>query len=719
MRQKLYFLFIGIILSTGLKQQAAAKTYDFGEGRKLIGKYLEILYDTAGTLSANEVYHSSGFQPLKQDIPNLDFNPAVIWLKFTVQNTSPARSLMLEIENPLLEETELYEQNGDSVSFTGKAGTAYPYRDRLFKATDFIYELHVPTNTARTYLIRLRSNEQIILPMFISSKESTTEILNQRGLVYGIHIGILLVMILYNLFLFISVKDKSYLYYVFYILFIGLTQITLTGYTFKFFFADTPFLFNKSIVIFPALAGISALMFIRSFLHTDVQLPRASRLLWIWVVLYASAAVMRIAGKDEISSRLIDITALSASVMVFYISIRLTIRGYRPAIFFLVAWTIFMLGLLLFVFRNLGILPYSLLTNYTMHAGTALEVTLLSIALADKINILNREKKESQEKALQAAQENERIVREQNIMLDQKVQERTHELQLTNKDLAQAIGDLKEAQSQLVEQEKMASLGQLTAGIAHEINNPINFVTSNVRPLRRDMDMLLDMMGRMEAIGLDGMNPEEKQKAMKQLREEFDYDYLQEEIHILLNGIQEGSNRTAEIVKGLRIFSRLDEDDLKKADMNEGLDSTTIIVNNLLNSRIEVVKNYSGLPQIECYPGKLNQVFLNIITNAIHAVKAKFGETSGGKITLSTHADEKNVYVTIADNGTGMDNATKAKIFEPFFTTKEVGEGTGLGLSIAYNTIKKHNGNILLETKPDEGTAFTLQLPIIHELQMS
>lgn len=719
MRQKLYFLFIGIILSVGLKQQAAAKTYDFGEGRKLIGKYLEILYDTTGTLSANEAYHSNGFQPLKQDIPNLDFNPAVIWLKFTVQNGSPAQSLMLEIENPLLEETELYEQKGDSVSFAGRAGTAYPYRDRVFKATDFIYELHVPTNTTRTYLLRLRSNEQIILPMFIGSKESTTEILNQRGLVYGIHIGILLVMILYNLFLFISVKDKSYLYYVFYILFIGLTQITLTGYTFKFFFADTPFLFNKSIVIFPALAGISALMFIRSFLHTDVQLPRASRLLWIWVVLYASAAVMRIAGKDEISSRLIDITALSASVMVFYISIRLTIRGYRPAIFFLVAWTIFMLGLLLFVFRNLGILPYSLLTNYTMHAGTALEVTLLSIALADKINILNREKKESQEKALQAAQENERIVREQNIMLDQKVQERTHELQLTNKDLAQAIGDLKEAQSQLVEQEKMASLGQLTAGIAHEINNPINFVTSNVRPLRRDMDMLLDMMGRMEAIGLDGMSPEEKQNAMKQLREEFDYDYLQEEIHILLNGIQEGSNRTAEIVKGLRIFSRLDEDDLKKADMNEGLDSTTIIVNNLLNSRIEVVKNYSGLPQIECYPGKLNQVFLNIITNAIHAVKAKFGETSGGKITLSTHADEKNVYVTIADNGTGMDNATKAKIFEPFFTTKEVGEGTGLGLSIAYNTIKKHNGNILLETKPDEGTAFTLQLPIIHELQMS
>jgi signal transduction histidine kinase len=357
--------------------------------------------------------------------------------------------------------------------------------------------------------------------------------------------------------------------------------------------------------------------------------------------------------------------------------------------------------------------PYNDLTNYTKEGGIALDVVLLAFALADKINTFKREKEKSQEETLVALQENDRIVREQNIFLETKVSERTFELSEANNELNQTLVELKEAQGQLVEAEKMASLGQLTAGIAHEINNPINFVTSNITPLNRDIDILIDLIQEMEKIGLSELSSEEKKKQIEEQKEELDYDYLKMEISQLLNGIHEGASRTSEIVKGLRVFSRLDEDDLKKADMNGGLDSTLIIINNLLSNKISLQKNYGDIPMIDCYPGKLNQVFLNILSNAIFAINKKFGDAPGGILKISTSYNEKSVFVKIEDNGIGMDETTKKKIFEPFFTTKDVGEGTGLGMSITYNTIRRHQGEIQVNSTPGLGTEFTLELPII------
>jgi hypothetical protein len=260
----------------------------------------------------------------------------------------------------------------------------------------------------------------------------------------------------------------------------------------------------------------------------------------------------------------------------------------------------------------------------------------------------------------------------------------------------------------------MASLGQLTAGIAHEINNPINFVTSNINPLKRDIDLMLEALTVIENVGISDSSPAEKQKKIQEYKEELDFDYLTVEIKHLIKGINEGATRTAEIVKGLKIFSRLDEDDLKKADINEGLEATMVIANNLLNNKIKVIKEYGNLPKVECYAGKLNQVFLNIISNAIYAIQKRFGENTGGEVSITTIYDNGNVTIKIKDNGIGMDTQTQKKVFEPFFTTKDVGEGTGLGMSIAYNTIKKHNGQIIINSTPGEGTEFILEIPIVN-----
>lgn len=694
--------------------QPALARLDFSAGRVLAGKYLGVAFDATGNKSAADMLKENNFKQVVQEVPNYDFTKETIWFKLELNNQSGFSPLVMEIENPLLAQAWLYEVNDSTGApvLISKAGINYPLEKRLYRTADFIQDLNIPAHTSKTYLLRLQSAEQVILPVFVGGKDTMVENLNQRSILYGIHIGILLVMILYNFFIYLSVKDRSYLYYVFYILFIGLTQVTLTGYTLTYLLNGNAMLFNKAIVVFPALAGICALFFIRNFLHTDVYMPRVNRLLWIWVGAYAFAALMRIAGFDSISSRLIDITALTASVIVYYISINLSLKGHRSAVFFLVAWTIFIMGLLLYVFRNLGILPYNLFTNYTMHAGTALEVTLLSIALADKINTLRKEKEASQAAALFAAQENERIIKDQNTLLEARVNERTVELKKANGNLSEALSTLKEAQTQLVESEKMASLGQLTAGIAHEINNPINFVTSNVKPLKRDIAIIIEALNSFEQLALSQLSEAEKQQKVAQVKEEIEYDYLMEEINFLLKGISEGSERTAEIVKGLRIFSRVDEDDLKQVDIHEGINSSVIIVNTLLTDKIKVVKHYGELPPVECYAGKLNQVFLNIISNGIHAVQKHFGNAHGGTIDITTLTEGSDVVIKIKDNGTGMDEQTARKIFEPFFTTKGVGEGTGLGLSIVYNIIRKHNGTIHVNSSPGNGAEFVIRIPI-------
>lgn len=556
----------------------------------------------------------------------------------------------------------------------------------------------------------------MVLPLILGPPKEMAEKLLTNDLVWGIFIGLILVMVIYNLFIYISVKDSSYLYYVAYSLLIGLTQVTLSGFTYRFVLFDHPDWNHLGIIVFPGLAGITGNLFMMNFLQTKDNTPRLHKAIYVPFMIYGSAIVLRVLGYDQASYRAIDIAAITTVFLTFTVTISLSRRGYRPAILFLIAFSMFFTGLLLFVLRNLGIVPYNDFSNYTKEFGIALDVVLLAFALADKINTFKREKERSQEETLKALKENERIIREQNVILEQKVNERTIELSQANTELNQTLIDLKEAEGQLVEAEKMASLGQLTAGIAHEINNPINFVTSNITPLNRDVDILIDFISEMEKIGLSDLSVEEKKKRIEEQKEELDYDYLKIEIEQLLKGIQEGASRTSEIVKGLRVFSRLDEDDLKKANMNDGLDSTLIIVNNLLSNKIKLEKVYSEIPMIDCYPGKLNQVFLNIISNAIYAINKKFGEEQGGILKISTSSNEKSVFVKIEDNGIGMDEATKKKIFEPFFTTKDVGEGTGLGMSIAYNTIRRHQGEIQVNSTPGLGTEFILELPIVLEI---
>jgi signal transduction histidine kinase len=677
---------------------------------------LSYYIDSSATLTIEEVQHKTFVQLNNESIANFDITPYAVWIKVKRTYADSVGQLnYFIIANPLIDTVKLFSWYNNKLTLVSSTGYHAFSSSKKYNHQYQILDIsHDSINRTGDYYLQMQSGTQLTFPFTMNTEKSMADMLHQKDFTFAIYLCVLLVMLIYNLFVYITVKDKSYLYYNLYLLASIFTQTSLDGYLHRFVLTESNTLSTLSIYISSALIGLTALEFMRIFIKLDFYYPKGKYFLRVFYGIYGVAVILSFFG---LYNQAYIITLINATITSFFaliVSIMVALKGYRPAKFYLLAWAIFILGVWTYVLKDFGILPYNFYTSISLQIGSAIETILLSFALADKINIYRREKEVAQAEALRAALENEKIILEQNVTLELKVTERTKELKSANDELSVTLTNLKETQTQLVESEKMASLGQLTAGIAHEINNPINFVTSNVKPLRRDVDILLKLMAKIEETASLDIPVADKQKQIAAIKTEFDFDYLKEEVDFLLKGINEGSSRTAEIVKGLRIFSRVDEDDLKKADINEGLDSTIIIVNNLLNGKIVITRKYGNLPLAECYPGKLNQVFLNMISNSIYAINKKFNGESGGELIIATESSKDTVTIIFSDNGIGMDEGTLKKLFEPFFTTKPVGEGTGLGLSISYNTIKKHNGTITVKSEVDKGTEFRINIPIIQ-----
>ena len=303
-----------------------------------------------------------------------------------------------------------------------------------------------------------------------------------------------------------------------------------------------------------------------------------------------------------------------------------------------------------------------------------------------------------------------------NQTLERKVAERTQEINNKNKKLNKAFKELQSTQSQLIQTEKMSSLGQMVAGIAHEINNPVNFIHGNINHASQYVQDLVDV------ISIYQQEHIENNSAVVEKASEIDLDFVLEDLPKLLKSIQVGTSRIRNIILGLRNFSRLDEAEMKSVDVHEGIENTLMILQhrfkaNGSHSEIQLVKEYGQLPKITCYPSQLNQVFMNILSNAIDALeesqkKSQLIENS--TINISTKlVDSNTARILIADNGVGIEQKVLQKIFDPFFTTKPVGSGTGLGLSISYQIIvDKHKGQLICNSKVGEGTEFSIYIPV-------
>jgi signal transduction histidine kinase len=270
--------------------------------------------------------------------------------------------------------------------------------------------------------------------------------------------------------------------------------------------------------------------------------------------------------------------------------------------------------------------------------------------------------------------------------------------------------ELNETQTQLIQTEKMSSLGQMVAGIAHEINNPIGFIHGNLSYIESYAEELLNV------VTLFREHRSQVSPEVATLIEESDLDFIREDFPKILQSMRMGTDRICEIVLSLRNFSRLDEAQVKACDLHEGLESTLLLLNHRLNSQIDLVKNYGKIPKVACHPAQINQVFMNILSNAIDALLERENQLDK-KIMILTESQEEQVMIRISDNGGGIPPEILGKLFDPFFTTKPVGKGTGLGLAISYKIIEKHQGKIQVHSSEHEGTEFMITLPIQSSIE--
>ncbi|UZR94780.1 7TM diverse intracellular signaling domain-containing protein [Chondrinema litorale] len=753
--------------------------------------YLYCLVDSTNSIVVEDILNSQyNFVPHNQLFETQKANPDyALWGYIRLVN--PKRHKIKTILNTSSIGTnyvDVYYRDIDGNLIHKKTGEYVPYDEKDIKnsrSNKVNLEISAGTYIDVYFRIKNKDNRTPRFQISLESNNSFHRSIESRNIFQGVFLGVISIMVLYNFFLYFFSKDKAYIYYAMYIASTIFYFIYHYGFALTTFAQDIPEL-NAYIYVFTGVATVYFFQFIRKFMDTAQLIPVWDKIL-LWVIRIRSSIIvleLSILATTFNYDLVASISTNTLLIIVLFSSVLLIVLlKTRSSIALYLIFGTMSLKIMALVATYL--LYYWEISNAIgfIQLGIILEILLFSLGLGYRFKINDEQRIIDQQKLIQQLQDSEKKRTQLNKELEHinhelegKVQERTEkirehqqeiaiqakelvemnwelyekndrlykinydmelankalksknkELEILNEKLNKTLAQLKAAQVQLIQSEKMASVGLLTAGIAHEINNPINFVYAGADTLQMVLKDLMEVLDQYDKITPENSYDEIVSflEDMKRLKNDLEFEENKEDAYNLLNDIREGAERTAEIVRGLRVFSRLDEDELKTANIHDGIESTLTLLRNQIKTSIEVVKEYDkNMPPVECYPGQLNQVFMNILVNAVHAIKDG-PNNEIGKISIKTVAhsmvladkyadiaDDGYLEIIIEDNGNGIPEDVQERIFEPFYTTKQVGEGTGLGLSISHSIIQKHNGDIKLESETGKGARFIIKLPI-------
>lgn len=667
------------------------------ETTRPIHGHVEILEDADRSFTIQDVALRN-FQPAPQNVPNFGLTESVYWIRFRFVDSSTQHPWLVNLDFPLLDEIHFYRAHDSTIERIVVTGRRFAFATRPVPHRTFVFLLPYPVDPDDVFYLRVETEDTMILPLVLTTASDFQRTKDVERLTLGAYYGIMAAMFLYNLFLFLSLRDRSYFYYVAFVGTMAIFTMYQNGLAYEWMpvVRLDPFL--------SSLSAVFAIQFARNFLVTARHTPTLDRILKILaggaiVSIVLSLAPYRIAIWGGI---VIAIFALPTFITAAVLTVR---QGFTPGRFFLIAWLALLFGAATNAFMSIGWMENNWFTFYGVQLGSAAETVLLALGLASRIHRLRRDKEAAERELLQTRLNHQKELVEK---LESMVAERTALLSRQKNDLEEALKKIHDTEMQLIQSAKMSALGQLVAGIAHEINNPITFIYSNLHHLENYIDILKRLIERLDE------GPAKKPLAA--LKREVDYDDLVDDLNRVMRSYRSGAQRIKDIVSDLREFSHSEDSVLNDLNVNAELDMLAKLFLPQYTDDIRVHREFNDVPTCRCRTGQISQVFLNLLINAADAVQT-FNRTTGrthGNVWIRTESVMQSppvIRVTIKDDGGGIDASVRDKIFNPFFTTKPVGRGTGLGLPISYRLVENHHGRLYFKTVENEGSEFIVELP--------
>lgn len=639
-------------------------TIDPNKNHYNLGTSLDILEDKSGTIKLDNLLKnefSGQFIRSEAEVPKYGYTTSAYWAKFQIQNPGDnLKEMYLEIAYPHLDYIELYLPGLNNNYEKRIAGYKYKFENRYLFYRNFVFKININPGSS-IYYIRIKSSSSVKFPVILQTPEYFSETTNTEYLVLGLYYGILLVMILYNLFVFLTVRDISYLYYIIYIIAFMLFTLSLNGLAFQYIWPNSLWWAKVSTPFFIFLGIFTIGQFIRTFLDLKKLAPRSDKMVLVMMMICLTGMILSVAADYSMATRLAAVSTITAVFNYFIVGIFSALRGNRSARYFLLAWTLFLVGCTMLGLQYTGYLPSNFITQYSVQFGSAAEVILLSFALGDKINILKEENEAAQLRTIE-------IQKNATENLERKVEERTRELNKANDDLK--------------ELDKLKS--NFFANISHEIRTPLTLILSPVESvLQGDYDGKID--------------------------------------NKFFENLQRNAVRLLKLINNLLDFSKIEAG---RMNMNIQRIEIVAFIRNYISSvhsaaeskgiTMNFVSMSSAVPLLIDIE-KLDKIIMNLFSNSL-----KFTD-EGGFITVSVRDDDENCYIDFEDSGIGIPSDKLESVFDRFSqvdagSTRKY-EGTGIGLALVKEFVELHGGRITVrssfinESPEKHGTIFTVKIP--------
>jgi signal transduction histidine kinase len=724
LRQTFLFIIL-IIVCASFQHKSIAQTVIRFEDKQValpIGHALYFYEDEDNVFKFSDILRDSiqkKFIQSQDEVPNFANTTSTIWCKFSVTNPTN-KECILQIEKSLIHTIEFFKPDTKGKYSSRITGALHPLATREIPDNFFLFSILPPNSTdTTTFYIRFKSDESLDLPMSIGTNEALFHEHRTEEIIFGIFFGILMVMMLYNLFIFFIIRERAYLYYVFYILSVLLlNDIMISGLFFEFLWPNFPRV-NFYINALTSIVGVFAILFSSKFLGTRFNTPKLHKGFFFFYLLSAFVIILNFSGDYFISSIACQVETLLLSIYLIIIGVASLQKGSTIARFYLIAWSLLLMSAIIYVLVMNGVLPSTRFSENIIFIGSAIEVILLSFALADRINTFRKEKEKADREKLIVTQQ-------QNEILERKVLERTHEIAAQNQEIALQNEELVTQQDQIQVQNnelqirnkqledaraliesKNLDLRNYSEGLEKEIEKrSFDLIKSNKELIEQNHQ--LEQFAFISAHNLRA--PVARIQGLANILDHTGKTPDKEENKFILKKIVESSEELDQVIHDLsRILEvKKGSERLEPVDVKERLDRVlSILKEQIETSGTEIVTKLE-VTLINSFPQYIESILYNLISNAI-----KYRDPlKKSKINIHAWQEENNFCLTVEDNGIGFDlEKIKTKIFGLYQRFHSHVEGKGLGLHLVKSQVESLGGAIEVKSKPSEGTKFFITLP--------